>query len=312
VLRLLAVHAHPDDESSKGAATYAYYRSIGARVAVVSCTGGERGSILNDALAERVLAERDLPGLRRLEMARAQEIMGIEHHWLGYEDSGLPENGDALPANCFAVIPVEISAWPLVRLIREFRPHVIVAYDENGGYPHPDHIRAHEIAMLAFTAAADESQYPDAGPAWQTSKLYYDRIFSAERAQAVHAELLRSEPEHPFLPQIAEIVGWMESRQDGRPSRATTRVEAGAFFDVRDAALRSHASQVEPSSPFFFWPNGAQRAAWPYEEFELVKSLVPTELPETDLFAGIATSGTTASGTTASDTTESQATEESA
>src|SRR5450830_123633 len=123
-LRLLAVHAHPDDESSKGAATYAYYRSIGVDVMVVSCTGGERGDIQNEGLAERAAADRDMAGLRRIEMARAQQAVGFEHRWLGYMDSGLPEEGDPLPANCFALIPLEISAEPLVRLIREFRPQV--------------------------------------------------------------------------------------------------------------------------------------------------------------------------------------------
>lgn len=283
MLRLLAVHAHPDDESSKGAATYAYYRSLGARVCVVSCTGGERGSILNDGLAERTMAERDLAGLRRLEMSRAQAFMDIEHRWLGYEDSGLPDDGEPLPKNSFATIPLEISAEPLVRIIREYRPQVIVTYDENGGYPHPDHIRTHEVSMFAFAAAADPTRYPDAGPAWQVSKLYYDRIFNAGRARAVHSALEAAEPEHPLLPRLAEIVGWIGDR----PDTATTRVEAGAFFETRDKALQSHASQVAPDSEFFFWPNRVQVAAWPFEDYELVISHVPVSLPETDLFAGV-------------------------
>jgi mycothiol S-conjugate amidase len=291
LLRLLAVHAHPDDESSKGAATYSYYRSLGARVCIVSCTGGERGSILNDSLAERTMAERDLAGLRRIEMARAQAFMDIEHRWLGYEDSGLPDEGESLSPNSFATIPLEISAEPLVRIIREYRPHVIVTYDENGGYPHPDHIRTHEVSMLAFAAAADASKYPDAGPAWQISKLYYDRIFNAGRARAVHSALEAAEPEHPLLPRLTEIVGWIGDR----PDTATTRVAAGAFFDTRDKALQSHASQVSPDSDFFFWPNDIQIAAWPFEDFELVISHVAVTLPESDLFAGVGDDVTPAS-----------------
>src|SRR5690606_15419081 len=121
-LRLLSVHAHPDDESSKGGATYAYYASRGVQVMVVSCTGGERGDVLNEALSERAAAERDIAGLRRQEMARAQQELGIEHRWLGYMDSGMPPEDVPLPADCFAMIPVEHSAAPLVKLIREFRP----------------------------------------------------------------------------------------------------------------------------------------------------------------------------------------------
>uniref|UniRef100_UPI00191218CE PIG-L family deacetylase n=1 Tax=Marisediminicola senii TaxID=2711233 RepID=UPI00191218CE len=171
--RLLAIHAHPDDESSKGAATYAYYRSLGVDVTVVSCTGGERGDIQNEALSASAMADRDMGGLRRYEMAEARDVMGVQHHWLGYLDSGLPEEGEAVPANSFAVIPLEYSAAPLVRIIREFRPQVVHTYDETGGYPHPDHIRTHAIAMYAIEAAADAARYPEAGPAWTVSKVYY-------------------------------------------------------------------------------------------------------------------------------------------
>jgi mycothiol S-conjugate amidase len=281
--RLLAVHAHPDDESSKGAATYAYYRSLGTEVMVVSCTGGERGSILNEGLADRARAERDLGGLRRLEMERARDHMGIEHRWLGYQDSGLPDEGDPLPAGSFATIPLEISAEPLVALIRRYRPQVLVTYDERGGYPHPDHIRAHEISVYAMRAAADASQYPNAGPAWQISKLYYDRIFSGDRVKAVYKVITERDPESPLIEAMAGMRSWT----DDAPSLATTHVPAGDFFEIRDLALGSHASQVAPDSSFFFWPNDLQREAWPTEDFQLIESTVPTDLPETDLFAGI-------------------------
>jgi len=283
-LRLLAVHAHPDDESSKGAATYAYYRSLGARVMVVSCTGGEAGDIQNPALEATAMADRDMAGLRRIEMDRAREIMDIEHRWLGYLDSGLPENGEALQPQSFAMTPLEISGVPLVKVIREFRPHVVVTYDENGGYPHPDHIRSHEVARWALAAAADPAQLPEWGAAWTASKLYYDRIISPQRFRAVYAALRETHPDHPLLEQLEQMQGWMSERDD---ARFTTQVPAGEFFAVRDAALRAHASQVPPDSPFFFWPNEVQQSVWPWEDFELVDSRVETTLPETDLFAGI-------------------------
>ncbi|HEY8912001.1 mycothiol conjugate amidase Mca [Lacisediminihabitans sp.] len=288
-LRLLAVHAHPDDESSKGAATYAYYRSIGVEVTVVSCTGGERGDIQNEGLVERAAADRDMAGLRRIEMARAQQAIGFDHRWLGYLDSGLPDPesvqaGEPLPANCFAVIPLEISAEPLVRIIRELRPQVLITYDETGGYPHPDHIRTHEISMYAFEAAADPARYPDAGEPWQISKVYYDRIFNAPRIEAMYQFVLANDPGSPHLERLTEVRGWMKDR----PNLATTQVRVGDFLEARDEALRSHASQVAPDSFFFFWPNDMQRQAWPFEDFQLAVSVIDSTIPETDLFAGIA------------------------
>ncbi|MCU1549549.1 MAG: GlcNAc-PI de-N-acetylase [Glaciihabitans sp.] len=286
-LRLLAVHAHPDDESSKGAGTSASYRARGARVMVVSCTGGERGSILNEKVEARAAAERDIAGLRRLEMARAREIMDIEHRWLGYQDSGMPDEGEALPHGSFASIPLEISAEPLVRIIREYRPQVMVTYDENGGYPHPDHIRTHEVSVYARDAAADPTRYPTAGAAWQIDKLYYERIFNGPRMNALYAALVETDPDNPIIAELADMRRWFE-----RPDLATSHVPIGDFLELRDEALRSHASQVAPDSSFFFWPNELQRSTWPYEDYQLVDSRVHTELPEDDLFTGIATEET--------------------
>jgi len=282
-LRLLAVHAHPDDEASKGAATYAYYRSLGAEVLVVSCTGGERGSILNQALTGHAMAERDLTGLRRIEMRNAQEALGVQHRWLGFEDSGMNED-KSVPPNSFASIPIEYSAEPLVTIMREFRPQVLITYDENGGYPHPDHIRCHEVSIEAMRAAADPHRYPDSGAPWQIEKLYYDRIFNLERIDAMYLALSVKEPDSPLLEPLSEAREWMKKY----PALATTHVPAGEFLEARDAALRAHASQVAPESSFFFWPNDLIREAWPFEDFQLVESKVDTDMPESDLFAGIA------------------------
>lgn len=286
--RLLSVHAHPDDESSKGAATLARYVAGGADVLVVSCTGGEQGDLLNEGLAdteprEAAMAGRDIGGLRRIEMQRARDIIGYEHRWLGYADSGMPDDGVPLPPNCFALIPLEISAEPLVRIIRAFKPQVVITYDENGGYPHPDHIRTHELTVFALEAAADPTRYPDAGEPWQVSKVYYDRVFNAQRVTA-NLELIRAEhPDHPMLEELENYAAWVSER----PDRATTHIECGDYFDRRDEALKAHASQVAPDSSFFFWPNDVQRRAWPWEDFELAHSTIRSELPENDLFAGI-------------------------
>src|ERR1700677_1363673 len=198
-LRLLAVHAHPDDESSKGAATMARYVREGVEVLVATMTGGERGSVLNKAM-DRPEVLADLPNIRRAEMARAREILGVSQEFLGFVDSGLPE-GDPLPPlpeGCFALQSLEVAARPLVRPVREFRPHVILTYDEAGGYSHPDHIKTHEVAVEAFEAAADPDRYPGTGDPWQPLKLYYFATFHKDRITALHEELLRRELESPY------------------------------------------------------------------------------------------------------------------
>jgi mycothiol S-conjugate amidase len=280
--RLLSVHAHPDDESSKGSATAAYYRSRGAEVLVVSCTGGERGDVQNPALEPLAMAERDMAGLRRLEMDAARAELDIEHRWLGYSDSGLPDEGEKPDPLGFAVIPLEISGPPLVKVIREFRPQVLVTYDEQGGYPHPDHIRTHEVSMWAIEVAADGAALPELGEPWRVSKVYYDRIFNAQRLRAVQEEMTKTMPDSPLLAELTSFRAWLDEREP-----PTTHVPSGDFFETRDAALRAHASQVPPDSSFFFWPNEIQQRVWPFEDFDLVQSRVNSSIPESDLFAGI-------------------------
>lgn len=286
-LRLIAVHAHPDDESSKGAATYAHYLDRGAEVLIVSCTGGERGDVLNELVARDPKSRRDLAGLRRAEMEHARDIVGFQHRWLGYEDSGLPAEGEAVPPGSFAAIPAEISAEALVRLVREFRPHVMITYNEQGGYPHPDHIRCHEISKLAWDLSGDAESYPEAGEPWAIKKLYYESIFNPERVSRIFETLREKDPGSPLLVQFSELA----ERFARRPSDATARVEVGRFFERRDEALRAHASQVPPDSPFFFWPNDLQREAWPFEDYRLAASRVATSEFEADLFQGIEEEG---------------------
>jgi mycothiol S-conjugate amidase len=284
-LRLMAVHAHPDDESSKGAATMARYVDEGVEVLVVTCTGGERGSILNPALKGRPEIEENIAEIRRAEMDRARAILGVQQSWLGFVDSGLPE-GDPkppLPDGCFAVVPLEGPSRDLVRLIREFRPHVVVTYDEKGGYPHPDHIRCHEVSVVAFDAAGDPERFPDAGPPWQPLKLYYMHGFSRKRMQLMHDALLATGAESPFGEWLAK---WDPAGPDIL-DRVTTRVQCGEYFPVRDEALRAHATQIDPTSRWFAVPHALQVQLWPTEEYELARSLVDTTLPEDDLFSGV-------------------------
>src|ERR687897_1803667 len=168
------VHAHPDDESSKGAASTARYVAEGVQVLVVTCTGGERGSILNPNM-DRPDVLANMAVIRRQEMDAARQILGIRQEWLGFVDSGFPE-GDPLPPlpeGCFALQPVEMAAAPLVAAMRRFRPHVVTTYDENGGYPHPDHVMCHTVTVAAVATSRDPPAYPAAGEAGQALKVHF-------------------------------------------------------------------------------------------------------------------------------------------
>lgn len=284
-LRLLAVHAHPDDESSKGAAMMAAYAQAGAEVMVAIATGGERGDLLNPAAGENQHCHRDLPGVRRLEMQEAAEALGVQHVWLGFADSGLPE-GDPmppLPFGSFGTLPLEQASAPLVRLVRRFRPHVIISYDEMGGYPHPDHIMSHRIAVEAYHASADPERYPDCGEPWQPQKLYYDRAFNPARFRAIHEAFVAAGQESPYEERLA----WFEEADWRTKHEVTTQVPIGDFLDRRDAALRAHRTQVEPDGFFFATPNDFLREVWPYDDYVLIDSKVETQIPEYDVFAGL-------------------------
>jgi mycothiol S-conjugate amidase len=282
-LRLMAVHAHPDDESSKGAAAMAKYSAEGVDVLVVTCTGGERGSVLNPKL-DRPEVWENIAAIRRAEMDRAREILGVRQAWLGFVDSGFPE-GDPLPPlpeGCFGLMDEVEAAGPLVRLIRSFRPHVITTYDEQGGYPHPDHVMTHKISMVAFEAAADPARFPDLGEPWQARKLYDNMGWSRARMFALHEAMIEATGESPYTE-------WMKDWED-RPDRAdrtTTRIPCGEYFEIRDDALRAHATQVDPDGFWFAVPLPIQQKIWPTEDYELVKSFVETRKPEDDLFAGV-------------------------
>ena len=282
-LRLMCVHAHPDDESSKGAATMARYASEGVDVLVVTLTDGSRGSVLNPAM-DRPDVQANITEVRAAEMDRAREILGVRQVFLGFVDSGLPE-GDPLPPlppGCFALGELEEQTEALVRVVRQQRPHVMTTYDEHGGYPHPDHIRCHEVSVAAFEAAGDPDRFPDAGEPWQPLKLYYNLTFHKSRLEKLHQAMLAAKMESPYAEWL---VSWEDKPEDSE--RLTTSVPCAEWFPVRDAALIAHATQVDPTGRWFAVPIGLQQETWPYEDFQLARSLVDTTLPEDDLFAGV-------------------------
>jgi mycothiol S-conjugate amidase len=286
----MAVHAHPDDESSKGAATMARYVREGIDVMVCTMTGGERGDVLNPAM-DRPEVKADMARIRREEMARAREILGVQQRFMGFVDSGLPE-GDPkppLPDGSFALVPLAEAAAPLVKAVREFRPHVILTYDENGGYPHPDHIKTHQVTVEAFEAAADPDRYPEAGEPWQPLKLYYFVSFHQAKYVALHEEMLRRGQDSPYEKIFAQWEERARKREELgiKQLEITTRIDVTDYLEIRDQALLAHATQIDPKSAWFDCPLDVQRAAWPTEDYHLARSLVDTELPEDDLFAGV-------------------------
>lgn len=280
---LLTVHAHPDDESSKGAGSVARYHAAGVRTVLVCCTGGEEGDILNPAM-DKPEIRADLAAVRLGELARATEIIGYDDVvMLGYRDSGMPDTEANKQPDAFANAPLDEAVGRLVAAIRDSRPQVVVTYpEEQTAYPHPDHLRVHEITMVAWDAAGDPSRYPDAGPPWAPSKLYYT-VWPRRRMLAMHEKFLELGLESPFDDQ------WLARMQRTEPQ--TTSIDLTGFADVRADALRAHATQVDPTSPFWFGlPPEVLRTLHPYDDYFLARSRVGpagTGVVEDDLFAGL-------------------------
>ena len=279
-LCLLTVHAHPADESSKGAGTVAKAHAEGVRTVLVCCTGGEAGDILNPAMDTDEVRSR-LHDVRLDELAEATRIIGYDEViMLGYRDSGMPDSEHNLHPDSFAQAPLDEAVEKLVRIIRDERPHVLITYgDEREWYPHPDHLRVHEISIEAFRAAGDPDRFPDSGDPWQPLKLYYT-TWSRARVEAMHERFLSLGLESPFDAK------WFE--RPSRDERITTRIDVSDYMDVRPAALKAHRTQIDPESPFWFGlPPEEARTVHPWDDYELAHSLVDTDVPEDDVFAGV-------------------------
>lgn len=292
-LCMLTVHAHPDDEASKGAPTLARYHAEGVRTVLVCCTGGEEGDLQNPTLREPGQAfhgltaeqEKDLlAAIRPSELARSAEIIGFDEVvMLGYRDSGMKDSPANSHPECFHMADLDEAAGRLVAVIRRERPQVIVTYgDDQRGYPHPDHVRVHEVSVVAFERAGDPAWYPEAGEPWQPLKLYYS-VWSRARLLALHEGMIRHRGESPYDQD------WLD--RPGQDHRITTRVEISAFLWARSGSLRAHATQVDPNEPWWFGLTDEQLAeVYPWEDWILARSLVgsPAEGDlEDDLFAGI-------------------------
>jgi mycothiol S-conjugate amidase len=283
-LALLSVHAHPDDEASKGAATVARYHDEGVWCALVCCTGGEAGDILNPSVDTPEVRAR-LPEVRIEELEASVAAIGYDVlHLLGYHDSGMPDTDTNRRADNFANAPLDEAVGRLVAIIRAERPQVIITYaDDREFYPHPDHIRVHEISLPAFEAAGQADRFPDAGPPWQPSKLYYTG-FSRRRVEALHAAYLERGEESPFQ-------RWFERDfPEGGERRFTTFVDVGPWLHRRREALLAHRTQVDPDGFWMRLPDEVIRDVFPWDEYALARSAVGQPAPgdtEDDLFAGV-------------------------
>lgn len=294
-LCLLTVHAHPDDEASKGAPTCAMYASQGVRTVLVCCTGGEEGDIGNPALLapgqpfhglDETQTRSLLIETRPRELAASAAIIGFSRvAMLGYRDSGMAGSPANEHPDCFHRAALDEAAGRLVRLIREERPQVMITYsDDQRGYPHPDHLKVHDVSLLAFERAGDAAWYPEAGDPWQPLKLYYS-IWARRRLEAVHDALLRLRGSSPFDER------WLERMNQDH--RVTTRLHVGDWLEARSGALRAHATQIDPAAPFWFGLSDDElREVYPYEDWALARSHVPMVgggdgEHETDLFAGL-------------------------
>ena len=256
-LSILTVHAHPDDESSKGPGTINLYASQGVRTTLVCCTGGEEGDILNPAM-ERPEVKEDLASVRRSELDLAASIIGYDEVvMLGYRDSGMPDSEANKNPDAFANADFDSAVGKLVEVIRRVRPQVVMTYPEvQNRYPHPDHLQVTAISIPAFERAGDATWYPEAGDPFEPSKLYAP-IWSKQRLLLTHQAFLDRGLESPYDEK------WLSGRD--RDDRINAMIPVNNA--VRRKALLAHATQVDPESPFWFGlPEDVQDAIHPFEE----------------------------------------------
>jgi mycothiol conjugate amidase Mca len=281
-LTLMAVHAHPDDEVFGTGGVFARAADEGMRTVLVCATGGEEGEI-RDPGRDTPEQRARLAEIRAAELRRSAGILGIEEvHFLGYRDSGMlgtPANDH--PAN-FLHADRKEATRRVVRLIREVHPHVLVTYDERGGYGHPDHVTAHQVTTAAVEAAADLERYPELGlPVWSVPKFYnsanprsiWQWIGEQMRERGIAPEPEESDYDYASFLTPDEVI--------------TTRVDVTSYVPRKHAALMEHQTQISQDDWLHSMPEDLMEALLRTESFIRVRSAVPVPTPEDDLFAGL-------------------------
>ncbi|NUP49954.1 MAG: N-acetyl-1-D-myo-inositol-2-amino-2-deoxy-alpha-D-glucopyranoside deacetylase [Catenulispora sp.] len=292
VRRLLLVHAHPDDEVIGTGATMAAYAAEGAHVTLVTCTAGEEGEILVPELAHLAADREDrLADVRVVELANAMTALGVaDHRFLGgfgrYRDSGMMGTPANEKPRAFWHADVDEAAWHLVAVVREVRPQVLVTYDENGGYGHPDHIQAHRVAMRAVDLAADPDYAPELGAPWDIAKVYWTAVPNSALAEGLRA-----------LKEAGDASGFLAvDSVDDLPfgtddALVTTCIDGSAHGEDKRAGMRAYPTQISLEDGFFALSNSIGMEFMAQEYFQLVKGVAErsdTGL-EKDLFAGLPT-----------------------
>ena len=291
VRRLLLVHAHPDDETIGTGATIASHTARGDLVTLVTCTLGEEGEVLVPELADLASDRSDQLGQHRVgELAAAMEALRVtDSRFLGgpgrWRDSGMMGTPQNDRPDCFWQADLDEATRALVAVVREVRPQVVVTYDENGGYGHPDHVQAHRVTVAAFDAAADPAYAPELGEPWQASKLYWTAIPKSVLQQGI--DQLKEAGETSFFG-----VDDADDLPFGIPDeQVTTEVDARDQLEAKVAAMRAHRSQIAVDGPFFALSNNVGQRAFGREHFVLARGTrVPGSGPhgwEDDLFAGL-------------------------
>ena len=295
--RLLLVHAHPDDETINNGATMARYVAEGAQVTLVTCTRGEEGEVLVPELVHLGADQDDSLGTyRETELAEAMAALGVtDYRFLGepgeFRDSGMAYDErnrvvarDTIRPDTFWATDLLVSTNRLVAIIREVRPQVLITYDENGAYGHPDHVQAHRVATYAHALAGIPSYRLDLGEPWQVPKVYWNTTprSSMERWVEASKELdfdffkVESVDDIPFV--VADEL-------------VTTEIDGREQLEQKMAAMRAHATQIAVDGPFFALSNHIGWEGWGVEHYRLVHGELgpvdPATGRETDLFAGL-------------------------
>jgi mycothiol S-conjugate amidase len=273
---LVALHAHPDDESSKGAGTVARYVDRGVRAVLVCATGGEAGDILNPAMARPEISAR-LAELRAEELREAAAIIGYDEVVpLGYRDSGMPDTEHNAHPDAFVNASFDEVLERMVRIIRRERPDVVLGYDDHERYPHPDHLRIHDLSLAVFEAAADPDRFPESGPPWAIPRLYAP-VFTVRRVRRLHEAMLERDLESPFE-------RWMERLEDAGddPDVVHAHIDITGFVERARDALRAHRTQIDPDGFWFQVPLEIVEEVYPFEDFELLASRDEATSPGAD------------------------------
>ncbi len=283
--RMLLVHAHPDDETINNGATMALYASLGAQVTLITCTRGEEGEVLVPGLSHLAATEEDQLGNHRIvELAHAMEALGIsDHRFLGndevkFRDSGMMGTEPNNRPDVFWQADLDSAAKLVVDVIQEIRPHILITYDEIGGYGHPDHIQAHRVAMRAAELS------PLSGNQWDVPKIYWNAMPKSVIAQGIEA--MKASGSDFFGAESVDDLPFVKADE-----LVTAVVDGTSQVDAKMAAMKAHETQIAVDGPFFALSNNLGSQIWGLEFYSLVKGVASApfndEGRETDLFAGL-------------------------